>query len=328
MSDKRLDDKSQDARSNNVQPTNPTNNTATNKKNKLQTDPNKMQDVLLSAGVDIKQEEAILNSTVYNKQQQSLYQMNNNNNGYNYNSNNNLINNNMNNIIIPPHPPFLHPDQVLDFMKKVTKEQFFQINNSLNNITNNNNSNTNTTSRKELDDVIQLISSSCEHYIRDIITQTIIISRHRRSGVNWNNGQRSEIQTNLRLIALQMKKDEDKRLKKRITLGLEKENLDSNIDSQETLHRASNVTATLRAGTKKQYGWLKAASINKPINNTNKSLGKIANEIVARGEIGLKFKDAREEPGIVMRDLLFALENRHFQGVQTILSKGYSRIRD
>lgn len=320
MSDKKIDDRTSDARGNSLQ--SGSNDTTTTKKNKLQTDPNKMQDVLLSAGVDIKQEEAILNSTVYNKQQQSSYQLNNSNhNGYSHPLNNNLNNN----IIVPPHPPFLHPDQVLDFMKKVTKEQFFQINSNLNYISN---SNINNTARKDLDDVIHLISSSCEHYIRDILTQTIIISRHRRSGVNWNNGQRSEIQTNLRSIALQMKKDEEKRLKKRITLGLEKENLDSNVDSQETLHRASNVTATLRAGTKKQYGWLKAASINKPISNSNKSLGKIANEILARGEIGLKFKEAREEPGIVMRDLLFALENRHYQGVQNILSKGYSRIRD
>lgn len=115
-------------------------------------------------------------------------------------------------------------------------------------------------------------------------------------------------------------------MKKRIALGLEKEDYENKIDSEETLHRASNVTAGLRAGSKKQYGWL-TSSVNKPTSLGAKSSGKVASDITARGESGLKFREAREEPGIVMRDLLFALENRR-NGVQTIISKGYAKIRD
>lgn len=83
-------------------------------------------------------------------------------------------------------------------------------------------------------------------------------------------------------------------------MGLEKEDYENKIDSEETLHRASNVTAGLRAGSKKQYGWL-TSSVNKPTSLGAKSSGKVASDITARGESGLKFREAREEPGIVMR---------------------------
>ena len=43
--------------------------------------------------------------------------------------------------------------------------------------------------------------------------------------------------------------------------------------------------------------------------------------------MGIKYREAREEPGIVMRDLLLALENRRV-GVNNVITKGYARIRD
>lgn len=293
------------------QPSTTTSNTTTNGKkndnakggsssNKNQTDPNKMQDVLISAGVDIREEEALLTGSITASRSQAKANTNNSNSA-------------SNNTVTPPHLPFLHPDQVSKFMKNVSKEHHFNAN-YLKNLGKNNG------------EVLDMISTSCETYMKDILTNALIISRHRRRGVQLNTGRRSEVSMALKSMAQLQKKEEERRLKKRIALGLEKEDLENKIDSEETLHRASNVTAGLRAGSKKQYGWL-TASVAKPTTATIKSAGKIANEIAARGESGLRFREAREEPGIVMRDLLFALENRR-NGVQHIITKGYSRIRD
>ncbi|KAK5773896.1 hypothetical protein RI543_004794 [Arxiozyma heterogenica] len=269
--------------------------------NKTQTDPNKMQDVLLSAGVDIREEEALLTGSVTATRNQAK---SNSNTGGNTSHNSTTV---------PPHLPFLHPDQLSKFMKRVSKEHHFD-HNYLKNLTKNNG------------EILNMVSTSCETYMRDIITNALIISRHRRRGVQLNTGRRSEVAIALKSIAQSQKKEEERRLKKRIALGLEKEDLENKVDSEETLHRASNVTAGLRAGSKKQYGWL-TASVAKPTTSTIKSAGKIANEIAARGESGLRFREAREEPGIVMRDLLFALENRR-NGVHNVITKGYARIRD
>ncbi|AQZ10274.1 TAF4 (YMR005W) [Zygosaccharomyces parabailii] len=251
-----------------------------------QSDPNKMSDVLFSAGVDIREEEALLNSSV-NASKSHQHAVD---------------------VKVPPHPPFLHPDQVNQFMRRVCKEQSFSQNFAKN------------------PEILRMMSSACESYMRDIITNSLVISRHRRKAVKLNSGRRSEISVALRSIAISQKKEEERRVKKRVALGLEKEDLDNKMDSEETLHRASNVTAGLRAGSKKQYGWL-TSSTSKPTSLGGLTSGKVASAVAARGDSGLRFREAREEPGIVMRDLLYALENRR-NGVHNIVSKGYARIRD
>lgn len=253
---------------------------------KSQSDPNKMQDVLFSAGVDIREEEALLNSSVNASKTQSQ----------------------ASNAEIPNHPPFLHPEQLGMFMRKACKNQGFSQNFSKN------------------PEVLGIMSTACEMYMKDIITNSLTISRHRRRAVKVNSGQRNEVANVLRTIAVAQKKEEERRVKKRIALGLEKEDLENKLDSEETLHRASNVTAGLRAGSKKQYGWL-TSSTSKPTVMGSKAYGKVAAAVAARGDSGLRFREAREEPGIVMRDLLYALENRR-NGVRNVISKGYARIRD
>ncbi|QLQ82186.1 hypothetical protein HG537_0G04410 [Torulaspora globosa] len=251
-----------------------------------QSDPNKMQDVLFSAGVDIREEEALLSSSVNASKSQTQVA----------------------NVQIPKHPPFLHPDQLSVFMRKVCKTQSFPQNFSRN------------------PEVLRMVSTACEMYIKDIIANSLVISRHRRKAVKVNSGRRNEVAMVLRSIAIAEKKEEERRIKKRIALGLEKEDLENKMDSEETLHRASNVTAGLRAGSKKQYGWL-TSSTSKPTTLGAKSHGIVAAAVAARGDSGLRFREAREEPGIVMRDLLYALENRR-NGVHNVISKGYARIRD
>lgn len=255
-------------------------------KSATQSDPNKMQDVLFSAGVDIREEEALLNSSVNASKTQTQ----------------------VSNIEIPKHPPFLHPDQLSTFMRKICRTQSFSQTFSKN------------------PEVLRIMSTACEMYIKDIIANSLAVSRHRRKAVRVNSGRRNEIAVVLRSIAIAQKKEEERRVKKRIALGLEKEDLENKMDSEETLHRASNVTATLRAGTKKQYGWL-TSSTSKPATMGAKSHGMVAAAVAARGDSGLRFREAREEPGIVMRDLLYALENRR-NGVHNTISKGYARIRD
>lgn len=251
-----------------------------------ETDPNKMQDVLFSAGVDIREEEALLSSSVNASKSRSQ----------------------LSNAETPTHPPFLHPEQLGMFMRKACKLQSFSQNFSKN------------------PEVLRMMSTACEMYVKDIITNSLVISRHRRKAVRVNAGRRNEVATALRTIALAQKREEERRVKKRIALGLEKEDLDNKMDSEETLHRASNVTAGLRAGSKKQYGWL-TSSTSKPVVMGSKTYGKVATAVAARGDSGLRFREAREEPGIVMRDLLYALENRR-NGVPNVISKGYARIRD
>ncbi|KAG0656866.1 transcription initiation factor TFIID subunit 4 [Maudiozyma exigua] len=253
-------------------------------------DPNKMSDVLFSAGVDIREEEALLHSSITTSK--------------NAQSQNAAV------AKLLKNPPFLHPDQVSKMMKKVLVNQNCK---NVNEMIKNN-------------DILNMMSTACETYMRDILTNAIVISRHRRKAVKINSGRRSEVAIALKAIAQQQKKDEERRVKKRIALGLEKEDYENKIDSEETLHHASNVTAGLRAGSKKQYGWL-TSSVGKPTNTGVKSTGRVASDIAARGDSGLKYREAREEPGIVMRDLLNALENRRM-GVHNVISKGYARIRD
>ncbi|SCU79443.1 LANO_0A06260g1_1 [Lachancea nothofagi CBS 11611] len=257
---------------------------------KMQTDPDKLSDALFSAGVDIREEEALLNSSM------NITKTNAQNNGQ-------VINNQ-----IPPQLPFLHPTHVASFMKRVGTEQNFHQDFS------------------KAHEVLSLMSTACEAFMRDIITNSLVISRHRRRSIKLNSGRRSEVSRALRDLAIQQKEQEEKRVKRRISMGLEKETAEAKMETEETLHRASNATANMMiAGGKKKYSWLNAGP--KANNNSVKVLGKVSSDVAARGEIGIRYREAREEPGIVMRDLLNALENRRV-GVNTVIPKGYARIRD
>ncbi|CEP63403.1 Taf4p LALA0_S08e01640g [Lachancea lanzarotensis] len=256
---------------------------------KMQTDPDKLSDALFSAGVDIREEEALLNSSMNITKNSAQYS-------------DTALNN-----TLPPQVPLLHPSQVADFMKKVGTEQNFNQDFS------------------KAHDVLSLMSSACEAFMRDIITNSLVLSRHRRRSIRLNSNRRSDVSRALRDIAIQQKEQEEKRVKRRISMGLEKETAEAKVETEETLHRASNATANMMTGGKKKYSWLNAGP--KANNNSVKVLGKVSSDVAARGEIGIRYREAREEPGIVMRDLLNALENRRV-GVNTVIPKGYARIRD
>lgn len=265
----------------------PKKNTATGPSKAQQSDPDKLSDALLSAGVDIREEEALLSSTVARAKAagQSAIQT------------------------VPEHPPFLHPKNVSDYMKRVASEQNFHQEFSKN------------------PEILGLMSTACELYMKDIVTNSLTLSIHRRRAVRLNTGRRSEVSRALRDLALRQKVQEEKRVQRRIALGLEKQAAASALDDEETQHRASNATANMMisGGTKKKYSWLTAGS--KTSTTDLKNQGNVSSAVAARGEMGIKYREAREEPGIVMRDLLHALENKRV-GVNNIITKGYARIRD
>ena len=194
-------------------------------------------------------------------------------------------------------------------------------------------------------DVTNLISSSCENYMSQIIADIIIMMRHRRhlsDIVNNNNNNnnnnksknkkssknsknsiqnlssinnKSEISKALRDLASKHKEREEKRIRRRIFLGLEEEKPVEEIVQD---HNQTNLTANLMmSGSKqKKYSWMQSSSNN----NSNSNFNSL-------GDNGIRYREAREEPSVVMRDLIAALENRRM-GVSEVLLKAYARLKD
>lgn len=184
-------------------------------------------------------------------------------------------------------------------------------------------------------EVSNLISASCEHYMTQILTDTIVMMRHRRhssniqkstsksggkkskskSSVNSHSSlnSKSELSKALRDIASKHKDREDKRIRRRIFLGLEEEKLEEDLIQD---HKQTNLTASLMmsGSKKKKYSWMQSSSSS-------------SNAINFRGDNGIRYREAREEQAIVLRDLIAALENRRI-GVSNALLKGYARLRD
>ncbi|GAV29447.1 hypothetical protein PMKS-002947 [Pichia membranifaciens] len=184
-------------------------------------------------------------------------------------------------------------------------------------------------------EVSNLISASCEHYMTQILTDTIVMMRHRRhssnvqkstsksgskkskskSSVNSHSGlsSKSELSKALRDIASKHKDREEKRIRRRIFLGLEEEKLEEDLIQD---HKQTNLTASLMmsGSKKKKYSWMQSSSSS-------------SNAINFRGDNGIRYREAREEQAIVLRDLIAALENRRI-GVSNALLKGYARLRD
>ncbi|GMG40849.1 unnamed protein product [Ambrosiozyma monospora] len=194
---------------------------------------------------------------------------------------------------------FLKPQQLAWFMNRVMEEQGLKL--------------------MDVDpELMNIMSVACENYMSNIVTDTIIMSRHRRVPLKTKHKQsvgssKSEISKALRDIATKQKEREERRVKKRIALGLEEEKKDEEIAEE---HKQTNVTASLMMGgsKKKKYSWMQSGSSR-------------SNSINARGDNGIRYREARQEPGIVLRDLMSAIENRRM-GVRNTIVKGYSKMRD
>ncbi|ODQ61180.1 hypothetical protein WICANDRAFT_77827 [Wickerhamomyces anomalus NRRL Y-366-8] len=272
------------------------NNAAANKNNKdtdengLQKpsgtaeDPDKLSDALLSAGVDLKAEEALLTSTVNSLPTKQ-------------NGEQTAANAVQQPIII--NTPFLDPRQVATFMSKVANAN--GIKQSFDN--------------EVHSPILQLMTNACEEWMTNIVTNAVILSRHRRRSIRQR--KRSEISKALREVAVQQKSQEDKRQQKRKNLGIDQEE-QSKLGTEETQHKATNATvAMMTAGKKKKYSWMTGGGAGS--GGSKASSGSV--------DGGIRFREAREEPGIAVRDLLSSLEKKR-HGVEKVITKGYSKLKD
>ncbi|KAL6942458.1 hypothetical protein ACO0QE_003633 [Hanseniaspora vineae] len=279
---------------------------------------------LMLAGIDVNEEEALLNEQ--NKK-----------GGKNNSTANPKQANKAASIVKPPtKTPFLHPVHVAKHLARVIEEE--KILKTRDNVP--------FDYAKSKPEILAQLSTACELYMRDLITTALVASRHRRKTATKANslqggssaqGQRSGVSKALRKIAQEEKKLEERRLLMRQSTGLEEKNTVQvkATNPEDNMAKASNATASLMTGGKKKYSWLtqskKSSSSGFAGSNTATEVvnGPVATAIKSRGEMGIKYREPREEPGIVMRDFLRALENRRVNpSIDAVVTKGYSRIRD
>lgn len=185
-------------------------------------------------------------------------------------------------------------------------------------------------------EVGNLISASCEFYMREIVTDLIVMMRHRRhasdaaankakgnksskgskhsSSLHSGINSKSEISKALRDLAAKHKEREEKRIRRRVLLGLDEEKVEENLVQD---HKQTNLTASLMMnGSKKsKYSWMQSSSTT-----SNSSFN-------SHGDNGIRYREAREEQSVVLRDLIAALENRRI-GASNALLKAYARLKD
>ncbi|KAL7665222.1 Transcription initiation factor TFIID subunit 4 [[Candida] zeylanoides] len=311
-------------------------------KSQLHTDdPVKLNDALAAAGVDIQQEEELLaqQHAARNRQiaaQQQVLQR-------------------QRQTQIPRISPFINPYHLSSFMQRVARENgvhqnFFQDT-----------------------ELLELMSAACEQWLAGLATKTIILSRHRRRGIptlveqktgkkgsitsSVPSNQRSEISRELRNLAVKQKEMEEKRVQKRIALGLEDGTTNGEAENgkagaEETLHRAANATAAMMSNTgRKKYSWMTAGADSgggsgggsgasgaggagggggSGVGKVGESIGGKAKQssiLAARGDNGLRYREIRTGKTVTMKDLLGALEEERM-GVERALIKGYAKLKD
>lgn len=185
--------------------------------------------------------------------------------------------------------------------------------------------------------IVQLMSASCEEWLTSVIADALVLSRHRRRS---RNDVHSSVSRALRHIAMKDKEEQD-----RIEAEKEKQEQEQNVGpdgkakkqqvSEALQHRAANQTAAMMAAGSKKYSWMSSARPG--VGGASAASAGGAPGAGARpgtpGASGsgsrksdIRYREAKEEPGIVLRDLLAAIEDRRF-GVEKSLTKGYLRIK-
>ncbi|CAI5758007.1 unnamed protein product [Candida verbasci] len=282
------------------------NNSSTTSQKQADQDTAKLNDALAAAGVDIQHEEELLFQQQLNRKTTS--------------------GDGVASLLKVSKPPsFLNNYHLAAFMGKVAKENGIHQN------------------FLQDGELLELMSAACENWIANMATKTIILSKHRRRGIpNLNkkflgNLPRSEISKELKNLAQKQKDLEDKRVQKRIALGLEKGSADDDDNNragaEETLHRAANATAAMMASNpKKKYSWMTSSAGGdtggaKNGNSGDKDKGKQSPIISIRGDNGLRFREIRSTNAVVLKDLLSAIEGEK-KGVKNAIIKGYAKLKD
>ncbi|MDC6272240.1 hypothetical protein PP707_08055, partial [Acetobacter pasteurianus] len=293
-----------------------------------QRDSSKLNDAIAAAGVDIQKEEELLQQRQLNRKPGAPSEK-------------------QDGSKLQTQVPLLNPYHLSAFLAKVSKTH--QIHQNF----------------LEDGNLLNLISDACEDWLSHIASKALILSRHRRRGTQFSlkkgglssltqlSQQRSAVSKELRNLALRQKEMEEKRVQKRIALGLEKSSGNGTDDaangkpgSEETLHRAANATAAMMATGKKKYSWMSSGgggagsigSLGDDARGSGVGIGgggvgggdsktKQSAILSTRGDNGLRYRDLRSTNAIVLKDLLNALEGEK-KGTQHAITKGYAKLRD
>ncbi|ODQ82594.1 hypothetical protein BABINDRAFT_18391, partial [Babjeviella inositovora NRRL Y-12698] len=243
-------------------------------------DPTTLADTLASAGVDLREEEALLSSTIQipfgaeadvAKIVSSL---------------------------------FLEHRQLAPFMRMIARDNGVK------------------QTFDQEPDILGTMSAACEHWLSHVVTKTALLARHRKRTTKKSSTlNRNHTPTALRELAYKQKAEEDARSQKRIQLGIETAlDLLQRAGAEETLHRATNSTASMMTGAKRRkYAWLS--------NGANAGAGTGGRNSNVRGDTGLRFRENRYSRGIVLRDVLEAMDGERM-GVDKSIVKGYAKLRD
>lgn len=279
-----------------------------------QDDPSKLNDAIAAAGVNIQHEEEILLLQQQHRRTD--------------------VSRDLKQFIKSSKPPsYLNPYHVATFMSKIARENGIH--------------------QRFLhdQDMLELISAACEYWLANIITKTVLLSRHRRRGIpslplhslarskkQPSNPHRSELQRELRNMATRQKELEEKRVAKRILLGLEKSGAQAAAEqaaegkagAEETLHRAANATAAMMAQApgRKKYSWMAAGQGESPLaTGGEKDKSRESPLILMRGDNGLRYREIRTGNQISVKDLLGVLEDERM-GTEKAVVKGYARLKE
>ncbi|KAK9381651.1 transcription initiation factor TFIID component TAF4 [Kockiozyma suomiensis] len=177
-------------------------------------------------------------------------------------------------------------------------------------------------------DALVLISLACREWLSDILTAAVITARYRReSGVRTSStSNASDVAKALRHVAIKEKEKEEKYQMEKAQLEI-RTGESGNHATEEVMHRQTNATAALMvSGGRKKYSWMTGGSGASP-SPVAATPGGPARKDSSNPGHGVRMREAKEEPGVVMRDLLSVLENERV-GVEKALAKGWTRLRD
>lgn len=183
-------------------------------------------------------------------------------------------------------------------------------------------------------DPLGLLSASCEEWLASILSEAAAYSRHRRLTLTQevaNENAKQEavnpVTKALRKLAEEDKEAEAKRVELKAQLGIgedaKKPEKISEKENEEIMQKAANDTArmmTAAVGRKKKFSWMSSGNAGGAQNQ--RLAGARSKNADAQ-----KVREVKEDNGIVLRDLLPVLEEKHM-GVKKVLMRGYARLRN
>lgn len=185
-------------------------------------DPDKMADALYGTGVELREEEALLNRDSERRRPLNL--------GYNRQE--------------VTTAPLINLAQALGYVKQGLLGVGLRLPPGQD---------------KEFADFLAI---ACEEWVTPILKDVVMYSRHRRRNIRNNNSSRSEIAKALRDQSVKQKEVEEKRAHKKAQMGLDTQDGDKKKPKAEEIsHRAANATAALMtSGRTKTYSWMTGGS--------------------------------------------------------------------